>query len=94
MTRKNDFPIFANNPELVYLDSAASAQKPKTVIDGISDFLEHSYANIHRGDYSLSQKSEELYHQSKEKFAALIGAKASEIIYTYNATYGVNILVQ
>ncbi|MDD2566247.1 MAG: cysteine desulfurase [Candidatus Gracilibacteria bacterium] len=90
---KNDFPIFANNPGLVFLDNAASTQKPSYVINGIKHFLEHDYANIHRGAYSLSEKSEELYEKSKEKVKEFIGAKyISEINYTYNSTYAVNLL--
>lgn len=94
MNFKKDFPILINNTDITYLDSAASSQKPAHVIDGIKLFLEHSYANIHRGDYSLSQQSEDLYHASKEAYAKLINASSSDIIYTYNATYAFNILVQ
>ena len=90
---KLDFPIFENNPGLVYLDSAASAQKPGYVIDGIKHFLEYDYANIHRGAYSLSEKSEELYEDSKRKVAEFIGASSwQEINYTYNSTYAFNLL--
>lgn len=91
---KADFPIFANNPWLVFLDNGASTQKPKMVIDGVSEFVAHDYANIHRGVYSLSERSEELYHASKEAVAQFIGCKASEIIYTYNSTYGINLIAQ
>ena len=63
--RKKLFPIFGKHPNLVYLDNAASTQKPKVVIDWVSDFLRNDYANIHRGLYSLSEKSEELYYESK-----------------------------
>jgi len=45
---RNDFPIFKNNPEIVFLDNASSTQKPQYVIDNIKDFLENDYANIHR----------------------------------------------
>jgi len=93
MNRK-DFPIFINNPWLVFLDNAASTQKPQYVIDGVSEFVASSYANIHRGLYSLSEKSEEAYHHSKELVAELINCKASEIIYSYNATYGINLIAQ
>ncbi|HBA45355.1 TPA: hypothetical protein DEG21_01760 [Patescibacteria group bacterium] len=90
---KLDFPIFENNPGLVYLDSAASAQKPGYVIDGIKHFLEHDYANIHRGAYNLSEKSEELYENSKRKVAEFIGTPSwQEINYTYNSTYAFNLL--
>ncbi len=91
---KEDFPIFQNNPWLVFLDNAASVQKPSHVIDGIKYFFEHDYANIHRGMYELSERSESLYEKSKEKVAEFIGAKeASEISYTYNSTYAINMLV-
>ncbi|MCK9272577.1 cysteine desulfurase [Candidatus Gracilibacteria bacterium] len=90
---KLDFPIFENNPGLVYLDNAASAQKPGYVIDGIKHFLEHDYANIHRGAYNLSEKSEELYENSKKKVAEFIKASSwQEINYTYNSTYAFNLL--
>lgn len=91
---KKDFPIFAQNPGLIYLDSAASSQKPSVVIDGISNFLRTSYANIHRGVYELSERSEDLYMASKAAYAKLIWARADEIIYTYNATYAFNMLAQ
>lgn len=92
--RKKLFPIFGKHPDLVYLDNAASTQKPKAVIDWVSDFLKNDYANIHRGLYSLSEKSEELYYESKCKLAELINCKPSEIIYSYNSTYCVNLLAQ
>lgn len=94
MSIRSDFPIFTNNPDLVYLDSASTAQKPSVVIDGMRDFMERDYANIHRGAYSLSERSEELYDASKKAVARLIGARSTaEINYTYNATYALNLLV-
>ena len=91
---KKLFPIFDKHPELIYLDNAASTQKPKAVIDWVSDFLKNDYANIHRWLYSLSEKSEELYYKSKCKLAELINCKPSEIIYSYNSTYCINLLAQ
>ena len=91
---KKLFPIFDKHPELIYLDNAASTQKPKTVIDWVSNFLKNDYANIHRWLYSLSERSEELYYESKCKFAELINCKPSEIIYSYNSTYCINLLAQ
>ncbi len=91
---KNDFPIFNNNPWLIFLDNAASTQKPQYVIDGVSDFVAHDYANIHRGLYPLSERSEEAYHHSKQLVGELLNCKSSEIIYTYNATYGLNMIAQ
>ncbi|MEF2174980.1 MAG: cysteine desulfurase [Candidatus Absconditabacteria bacterium] len=92
MSLKLDFPIFENNPGLVYLDNAATTLKPQLVIDGISDYLANDYANIHRGSYSLSQKSEEMYFYSKRVVANVLGGKEHEIVYTYNSTYAFNIL--
>lgn len=90
---KSDFPIFKNNPWLVFLDNAASVQKPSYVIEGIKHFLENDYANIHRGAYSLSERSEILFEESKKIIKEFIWAKyASEINFTYNSTYAMNLL--
>lgn len=91
---KKDFPIFKNNPWLIFLDNAASSQKPQYVIDGVSEFVSHNYANIHRGMYSLSERSEEAYYHSKELVGELLNCKANEIIYSYNSTYGINLIAQ
>ena len=91
---KSDFPIFENNPELVFLDNAASTQKPQYVIDGVSEFVACDYANIHRWMYSLSERSEEAYHHSKALVGELLNCKASEIVYSYNSTYGINLIAQ
>jgi len=94
MSIRSDFSIFSNNPDLIYLDSASTAQKPRMVIDGMRDFMERDYANIHRGAYSLSERSEELYDASKKAMARLINAKSTaEVNYTYNATYALNLFV-
>ena len=94
MNFRKDFPLFTKKPDIIYLDSAATSQKPAYVIDAMKGFMESGYANIHRGMYSLSDNAEMLYDESKKAFANLIHAHASEIIYTYNATYACNILVQ
>ncbi len=92
---KKDFPIFTQNPGMIYLDSASTAQKPSHVIDGMSTFLQTSYANIHRGAYAISEQAEDLYIASKEKVASMVlGCSADEIIYTYNATYAYNMLAE
>ena len=64
---KIDFPIFENNPTLVYLDSTASTQKPKYVIEAISSYLSNSYSNIHRWMYDIAVDSEKMYFDSKKK---------------------------
>ena len=90
---KKDFPIFENNPDLIYFDSTASSQKPKYVIDWIKNYLENNYSNIHRGMYEISENSEKLYINSKKKVANFIWTENfKEIIYTYNSTYAINLL--
>lgn len=93
MTIKNDFPIFKNNPWLIFLDSTASSQKPAYVIDGIKRFLENDYSNIHRGMYSLAERSEAIYEKSKKKVCEMIGGNDwREVIYTFNSNYALNLL--
>lgn len=90
---KSDFPIFKNNHDLVFLDSTSTTQKPSYVINWVKDFYENDYANIHRGAYSIAERTEKLYKKSKKKFASLIGADSwKEVIYTLNSTYAANIL--
>ena len=62
--RRDDFPLLAANPDLHYLDSAATSQKPRVVLDAIADFYETSNANPHRGAYALSVLATERYHIS------------------------------
>lgn len=93
MNKKDDFPIFKNNPDMVYLDTTATSQKPSCVIDAIKEYLEHDYANIHRGHYDISEKSEALYKKSKTITAEFLWARDyKEIIYTYNSNYALNLL--
>ncbi len=89
---KNDFPIFKCNKGLVYLDNAATTQKPKEVIQAIERFYSKDYANIHRGVYKLSEKATELYKRSKEIVANFINASPEEIIYTRGTTESINAL--
>jgi len=92
---KRGFPIFANNPGLVFLDSAASAQKPAAVIDRISDFYRTDYANVHRGVYRLSAASSEQYENARACAARYLNAAHdSEIIFVRGATEGINLVVQ
>jgi len=89
---KKDFPILLNNEDLLYLDSAATVQKPTAVIEGIKHYLEHDYANIHRGWYSLSERSEEMFWAARRKTAEWIGAAPEEVIFTSSSTDSVNLL--
>lgn len=90
---KSDFPIFGNNPDLVFLDSGASSQKPQAVINAMRDCYEQYYANIHRGIYQLSERSSEAYEGVREKVRRFIHApSASEIVFTRNTTEGINLI--
>lgn len=93
---KKAFPIFQkkhNGKDLVYLDNASTTQKPKFVIDAISDFYSNHNANIHRGVYDLSETATALYESAREKTAKFINAKAAqEIIFTKNTTESINLL--
>ena len=76
---KKDFPILGtkmNGKVLAYLDSAATSQKPKQVIDSISYYYKNYNANIHRGIYKISEKATEAYTKSKEDLAKFINAKS------------------
>ena len=89
---KNDFPIFDNHPDLVYLDSGATSQRPKKVIKTITDFYEKDNANINRGIYSLSEQATEKYNQARKRVAEFINANENEIIFTRNTTETINLL--
>ena len=90
---KKDFPIFKNQKDLIFLDTAASAQKPSCVIEAEKEFYEKYYANIHRGIYKLSQKATNLYDEAREKVRNFINAKYfEEIIFTRNATESINLI--
>ncbi len=64
---RREFPIFERNPGLVFLDSGASAQKPRQVIDGIAEFYRSDYANVHRGVYQLSARSTDRFEEARAK---------------------------
>lgn len=91
---KKDFPILKTKREgkdLVYLDSAATSQKPQEVIDAISNFYKKSNANAHRGTYYLSDEATDLYEGAREKVASFIGAyESEEVIFTKGSTDSLN----
>ncbi|MFC5600520.1 cysteine desulfurase [Deinococcus cellulosilyticus] len=92
-----DFPILrreVNGKRLVYLDSTATAQKPRCVIDALSHFYEHTNANIHRGAYSLSIESTDLYEQARSRIAALIHAPETGVVFTRNTTEAINLVAR
>ena len=91
-TIKKDFPIFKNS-ELVYLDSAASAQKPLCVIDKIHDLYSNNYSNVNRGVYKLSQILTDKYENSREIVKNFLNANlSSEIIFVRGATEAINLV--
>ena len=90
---RSEFPIFAKNPNLVFLDSAASAQKPRAVIDGIADYYRNDYANVHRGVYHLSERSTDLFEEAREKTRAFVNAAdQEEIVFVRNTTEAINLV--
>ncbi len=90
---KKDFPIFKTHPSLSYLDSAATSQKPQSVIDAVSDFYKNENSNIHRGIYSLSQNATSLFEGVREKIANFVGSKnPQEIIFTSGTTESINLV--
>ena len=93
-----DFPIFGEEiygKPLVFLDSAASAQKPRAVIDRVRDLYETGYANIHRGVYKFSQEATEAYESTRETVRGFINARSpKEIVFLRGATEGINLVAQ
>ncbi len=90
---KNDFPVFTHNPGLVYLDSGATALKPKQVIEKIVEYYEKYPANIHRGIYKLSEKATKEYESAREIIARFIGAPSAEnIVFTRSTTESINLV--
>ena len=91
-----DFPIFEHaihGKPLAYLDSAATAQKPRQVLDAVRDFYETSYANVHRGVYALSERATAGYEGAREKAAAFVNAPAArELVFTRSATEAINLV--
>lgn len=93
---RKDFPILSttsNGKKLVYLDSAATSQKPASVIDAISDYYKNYNANIHRGLYDISVRATEEYTKSKELVARFINADSyREVVYCKNTTDAINLV--
>jgi cysteine desulfurase/selenocysteine lyase len=91
-----DFPIFEQRPHgkpLAFLDSAASAQKPRQVLDAMTTFYETSYANVHRGVYELAEKATEALEASRETVRQVLNAPSErEVIFVRNATEGINLV--
>jgi cysteine desulfurase/selenocysteine lyase len=91
-----DFPIFEqtfHGKPLAFLDSAASSQKPRQMLEAMTRFYETSYANVHRGVYQLAERATEGLENAREKVRALLNAPgAREIVFTRNATEAINLV--
>jgi cysteine desulfurase/selenocysteine lyase len=92
-SRRADFPLLAANPDLHYLDSAATSQKPRAVLDAIVNFYETSNANPHRGAYELSVRATDAYLGARVQIARFLGvADASTLIFTRGTTESINLV--
>jgi cysteine desulfurase/selenocysteine lyase len=92
---RSQFPILSrqvNGKPLVYLDSAASAQKPRAVIEAMTRAMEHSYSNVHRGLHTLANETTEAYEKARQSVARLIGAEPTEIVFTKGGTEAINLV--
>ncbi len=99
---RHQFPIFEHNVRteggrilpLSYLDTAATAQKPRVVIDAITRFMEREYGTVHRGAYALSARASEMYEEARRKVKIFLGPSASdsEVVFTRGATESLNLI--
>lgn len=92
---RRDFPALArtvNGHPLIYLDSAATSQKPQRVLDAERDVYEHHNGAVHRGAHTLAAEATELFEGARARVAAFIGAAASEVVFTRNATESINLV--
>ncbi|RMD58226.1 cysteine desulfurase [Candidatus Woesearchaeota archaeon] len=91
--RKSDFPLLRSG-NIVYLDSAATTQKPDAVLNAHREFLEKHNANVHRGVYSLSEDATGRYESARKRVADFINASAQEVVFTRNATESINVIAR
>jgi cysteine desulfurase / selenocysteine lyase len=90
---RKDFPLLAKYPDLHYLDSAATSQKPRAVLDAMRDYYENDNANPHRGAYELSARATDRYHQARERIAQFVGvADSACLIFVRGTTEALNLV--
>ncbi len=90
---KKDFPIFDRHPDLVYLDNAATTQKPASVIEAVSNYYSTVNSNVHRGVYRISEEATEQFEAARNKISRFIGSRtAKSIVFTRNTTEAINLL--
>ena len=87
---KKDFPILAQN--ITYLDSAATTQKPKVLLNQTDAFYKKDYANVHRGTCALANQATSMYEEAREKVANFIGSESKNIVFTKGATEAINLV--
>jgi cysteine desulfurase/selenocysteine lyase len=93
MVDRADFPLLAMQPDLHYLDSAATSQKPRAVLDAMMDYYTHDNANPHRGAYALSARATECYHRARERVARFVGVRdIDRLIFTRGTTESLNLV--
>ena len=92
---RSEFPILSreiNGKPLVYLDNAASAQKPQAVIDALTQAMSHSYANVHRGLHTLANETTEAYEKARKTVARFMGCDTDEVVFTKGGTEAINLV--
>jgi cysteine desulfurase/selenocysteine lyase len=90
---RTDFPLLAGNPEMHYLDSAATTQKPRTVLDALRVYYQQNNANPHRGAYALSAAATDAYRDARDRVAWFLGAEDTDtLIFTRGTTEAINLL--
>ncbi|MFO7883012.1 MAG: aminotransferase class V-fold PLP-dependent enzyme [Kosmotogaceae bacterium] len=90
--KKEDFPLFSKFPDLVYLDNAATTQKPESVIESINSYYTKRNANVHRALYALAEESTRVYEESRKKVSEFIDCEDREVIFTRGTTESLNLL--
>lgn len=89
---REDFPMFKNNPNVIYLDNASTTFKPQCVIDAVNDYYVNESVNVHRGDYDLSYQVSKEYEDARETVAKFINAEPKEIVFTSGASMSLNLV--
>ncbi|HEX8519275.1 MAG TPA: aminotransferase class V-fold PLP-dependent enzyme, partial [Pseudonocardia sp.] len=95
-TIRADFPILSRTVRggrpLVYLDSGATSQRPRPVLDAERAFTERHNAAVHRGAHQLAEEATDAYEAARARIAAFVGVRADEVVFTKNATEGINLV--
>src|ERR1700722_2239275 len=93
---RDDFPVLqqkVHGKPLIYFDNAATSQKPRQVIDAMTDYYERYNANVHRGIHALAERATREYEKAREKIARFINAESTEcVIYTRGTTEAINLV--